>query len=248
VRHPLSRPTLKPHVGRNPEPLPPGPGGSKDPEGAEPSYVDQLIISQRVVIIPQNPVVPLGNVVQAMYNLLENPRCDNFITSLLGTARRLTGNEPVSYRLSDVVNKVAHVDPARGGYRFSPNYSKGKGGGDAGYGMGDMGATIGGISMGGGGDPVIITLEGQMEYAMTGLHETVHLAGEGYTDELLAKAVFIMFGDPNDDPNKIDRNDPNDLLCTSGAGFGTYINEYCRAKMYNGTGYYPGYSHIRDNR
>lgn len=79
-----------------------------------------------------------------MYNLLENPRCSNFISNLLNTARQLTGNKPLSYSAKELIGIIA--SEPNDGYRFRPNYSGGSGGGEAGYGTGAASATIGGLS------------------------------------------------------------------------------------------------------
>jgi hypothetical protein len=78
-----------------------------------------------------------------MYNLLENQRCSNFISGLLNTARQLTGDSPLSYSARDLIGIIAS-NGIEGGYSFSPDYSGGLGGGEAGSGRGAPGATVGG--------------------------------------------------------------------------------------------------------
>jgi len=188
---------------------------------------------------PQNtaPIVPPGNVIQTMYNLLENSRCSNFISSLINTARQLTGITPISYSARDLIGIVA--SQPNGGYHFVPGYSNGSGGGEAGgsFAAGTAGADIGGQAYGH-GFPRSFLLTAQVDYALTGLHETIHLAGGGggtYTDKVLAQAVFAMFGNPNDDPSKVDASSRRAVYDYGGI-WDKYLQDYCGGKQYNGNG------------
>lgn len=121
-----------------------------------------------------------------------------------------------------------------GGYFFSPGYSGGRGGGEAGYGTGAASATIGGQSYSS-GTPRAAILAIQVGYALTGFHETIHLAGSGYSDKVLAQAVFAMFGNPNDDPSKVDAS-ARRAVYDYGGIWDKYLQDYCGGKPYNGGG------------
>lgn len=47
-------------------------------------------------------------------------------------------------------------------------------------------------------------LRTQVANALTGLHETMHLAGRGYSDKVLAQEVFARFGNAKGDPYAAD--------------------------------------------
>jgi RHS repeat-associated protein len=172
-------------------------------------------------------LIPPGNLIQTMLNLLENPRCSNFISNIINTARQLTGNTPLSYSASELIRTIS--SNPEGGYFFSPDYSGGRGGGEAGYATGAAGVTIGGEAFTG-TPPYTHVLAVQISYAMTGLHETIHLAGRGYTDQVLAQAAFAMFGDPNDDPSRIDPNSSR-AVYEYGAIWDKYLVEYCAGRQ-----------------
>jgi RHS repeat-associated protein len=177
----------------------------------------------------EGEVIPPGNVVQTMFNLLESERCENFIATLLNTARQLTGVNPMSYSVRDVINTIA-ADPD-GGIIFSPGYSGGLGGGEAGYGLGGPAIVIGGEGVAPGA-PHAHTLAVQVNYALTGLHEAIHLApggGRSYNDRTLAQAVFVMFGDPKDDPSKVTPS--RRAVYDYGGIWDKYLREYCGARM-----------------
>jgi hypothetical protein len=177
------------------------------------------------------PTVPAGNLIQTMYNLLENPRCSNFISSLINTARQLTGNKPLSYSAKELIGMIG--SNADGGYFFIPGYSGGRGGGEAGRGTGVASATIGGQSYLS-GTPRSHLLRVQVGYALTGLHETIHLAGIGYSDIILAQAVFAMFGNAADDPSKV-KASPRAVYDYGGI-WDKYLQEYCGGTPFNGDG------------
>jgi hypothetical protein len=172
--------------------------------------------------LPQNTgqTVPPGNLIQTMYNLLENPRCSNFISGLINAARQLTGNKPLSYSAKELIGMIASNPD--GGYFFSPGYSGGRGGGDAGYGTGAAGATIGGQSYSP-GTPRAAILAIQVGYALTGLHETIHLAGSGYSDKVLAQPYSQCSGILMMTRRRLIRT--VDVPCMTTAAFGTNISK-----------------------
>jgi YD repeat-containing protein len=188
---------------------------------------------------PQNstlpPLVPPGSFFQNMFNLLESPRCSNFISSLINTARQLTGIKPISYSARELIGIMA--SQPNGGYLLSggdphdrSRYGAGGGGVGGSLASGDLEVDVGLMALQGGNNPSQSFLfDVQIGYAMTGLHETIHLAGgsyDTYTDEVLAKAVFSMFGDANDDPSQVDPKSPR---ATYGYGkiWDKYLRDYC---------------------
>jgi hypothetical protein len=158
-------------------------------------------------------LLPGGNVIQNMRNLASNPTCSGFISKLINVASQLTGRKPYSDNINELINLIIGQPDNSGlkgieisnGYHFS-----GVGGGGSAF--GDIGR----------GEATAEHdyfwtvrrtptesdfLDAEIEIAIGGLHETVHVAGgaasafDGYTayynDTIMANAAQILTNAPN---------------------------------------------------
>lgn len=174
-------------------------------------------------------VIPLGNLSQNVADILFNQGCSDFISNLINVARQLTGVKPYSYSASELVRMVNRQDD--GGYFFVNETGAGSGGGSA-YGeirYGDATAQIGAKAVRVGPVNAGIIRATQLDYALTAIHETVHLAGGGrYTDSVLATAAQILTNAPGFPSNV----DPNDRFAVY--KYGGYWNQQLREHCLSG--------------
>jgi hypothetical protein len=157
--------------------------------------------------IPQKPasgedILP-KNLLANIFHLLDDNRCSTFVSNLINVARQLTGKKPYTYDGKELASAV--LSQENGGFIFR---SGANGGGGAGSAYGDIfsGQATAEIIMFntayGPRDPVGV----QVSYALTALHEILHLAGGGasisdgsrayYMDVVLARAAQILTAAP----------------------------------------------------
>lgn len=144
-------------------------------------------------LLPQNPTIPLD--VNKIGELLNNPTCSDFVTNLINKAAELNPNNPAnSSNALDLINAVKN---GKGGYFLQSFSFDGK----------PAGGTVGG-SIANGDAKVYISPQSwgpaptatqirmsQEDYALAGLHETVHHAGRFlYSDQQLAIAAHAITG------------------------------------------------------
>jgi hypothetical protein len=171
-------------------------------------------------------------------HLLDDNRCSTFVSNLINAARQLTGKKPFTYDGKELA--VAVANQANGGFIFR---SGANGGGGAGSAYGDIfsGAATAQVVMFntayGPRHPVGV----QVSYALTALHEILHLAGGGaseydgsrayYNDLVLAQAANILTGAPGY-PGGYDPNMPHwqitaEMIKAAGTYWDTQLREHC---------------------
>lgn len=196
---------------------------------------------------PQNPTVGEDikprNLLANIFHLLDDNRCFTFVSNIINVARQLTGLEPYTYDGKELAVAVARQE--NGGFIFRPGAN---GGGGAGSAYGDIfsGAATAEIVMFntayGPRHPVGV----QVSYALTALHEIIHLAGGGasaydgsrayYTDVVLADAARILTGAPGY-PEGYNRNMPwwqitADMTAAAGVYWNKQLQEHCTPQEY----------------
>lgn len=136
-----------------------------------------------------------------IFQLLDDNRCNTFVSGLINVARQLTGKNPYTYDAKELAVAISRQE--NGGFIFRPGANGGGGGGSA----------YGDIFSGKANVEIIMfntALDGprdyQGSYALAALHEIIHLAGGGasesdgsrgfYTDVVLAQAANILTGAP----------------------------------------------------
>lgn len=197
-----------------------------------PMMYNPLTLRTMTPLLPQLPgqITPLGDLGRNIGNILSNPSCSDFISSLINAARILTDVEPYSYYAQEIVNEVGRQGmQGEGGYVFTDVTAPGAGGGQA-LGTisgGDATALIGPKALRVGTLSAGAIRASQIAYALTAIHETIHLAGSSkrYSDEVLARAAQIVTGAPGF-PTGLTPGDINNVT-----KYGTYwdnqLKEFC---------------------
>lgn len=162
---------------------------------------------------------------------------------MINVARQLTGRKPYSYDAKELAIAVARQE--NGGFIFRPGAQGGGGGGTA-YGdvfNGEATAEIVLFNTAyGPRHPVGV----QVSYALTALHEIIHLAGGGassydgsrayYMDVVLAEAAFILTG-ASGDRGGYNRNMPywqitGEMTKAAGNYWDEQLREHCTPQEY----------------
>jgi hypothetical protein len=175
---------------------------------------------------PQNPSTTIPLDVNKIGELLNNPTCSDFVTNLINKAAELNPNNPANS--SNALDLISAIKNGKGGYFLGSVVFDGK----------QYGGTIQG-SIANGDAKVLIAPASwpvatptanmvrmsQEDYALAGLHETVHHAGRfTYSDRQLAEAAFNITG--------ITTNYPTDPA-TAGVGawsryWGDILEDHCK--------------------
>jgi hypothetical protein len=158
-------------------------------------------------------------------------------------ARQLTGRTPYTYDGRELAVAVARQDD--GGFHFDPGSGGGGGGGAASCdifsGQADVGVALFNTAYG------PFNLEGvQVTYALTALHEIIHLAGGAtsrydggrayYNDFVLAQAAQILTGAPGY-PGGLDPTKPwwqftAQMRDSASSYWNTQLREHCTPQEY----------------
>jgi YD repeat-containing protein len=176
---------------------PPGRDHSRASGGQQHSH---HTLSSQVLQEPGQDIRP-KNLLANIFHLLDDDRCNTFVSNLINVARQLTGKKPYTY---DGKTLALAVDKQEnGGFMFLSGPNGGGGGGSA---YGDIfsgAATVEIVMFNTAIDPA---RDHQMYYALVALHEIIHLAGGGasafdgsrgyYQDVVLADAARILTGAP----------------------------------------------------
>jgi hypothetical protein len=196
---------------------------------------------------PQNPAtgedIQPRNLLANIFHLLDDNRCSTFVSNLINVARQLTGKKPYTYDGKELA--VAIASQENGGFLFR---SGANGGGGAGSAYGDIfsGQATTEIVMFntsyGPRNPVGV----QVSYALTALHEILHLAGGGaspydgsrayYMDMVRARAAQILTGAPGYagayDPNTPWTQIRAEMTKAAGTYWDTQLREHCTPQEY----------------
>jgi hypothetical protein len=145
--------------------------------------------------------IPVRNLLANIFHLLDDNRCSTFVSDLINVARQLTGKKPYTYDGKELALAVASQE--NGGFFFDSG-AKGGGGGGTAYGDIFNGEATARITLF--NTAYTGPRDYQGGYALTALHEIIHLAGGGaspfdgsrgyYMDVVLADAVTILTGAP----------------------------------------------------
>jgi hypothetical protein len=169
------------------------------------------------VLVTTDEDVRPRNLLAHIFTLLDDNRCSTFVSDLLNAARQLTGKTPFTYDGKELA--VAVANQPNGGIYVSSGARGGGGSGDAGGDIFRGEAKVHFYMFNtayGPRDPVGV----QYSYAMTVLHELIHVAGGGdwgYTDVDLAAAAKIVTDAP-DYPVGNDPNIPNSQITAKMTG------------------------------
>ena len=199
------------------------------------------------VNLPQKPAtgedIQPRNLLAHIFHLLDDNRCSTFVSDMINVARQLTGKKPFTYDGKELAVAVSRQE--NGGFVFT---SGANGGGGAGSAGGDI------FSGTAGADTILFNtaygprnLVGvQYSYALTMLHEIMHLAGGGasernggygyYTDMVMASAASHLTGAPGY-PGGYDPNMPiwqitAEMTEKAGDYWDAQLREHCMPQEY----------------
>lgn len=209
--------------------------------------VSSFVNVPRVRPRPQNSCaaedIQPRNLLAHIFHLLDDNRCSTFISNMINVARQLTGRTPYTYDGKELAVAVARQE--KGGFRFMSG-ANGDGGAGSAYGDIFSGEATAQIVMFntayGPRHPVGV----QVSYALTALHEILHLAGGGasaydgsrayYMDVVLAQAAKIITGAPGYpagyDPQMPSSNIMAEMTRAAGVYWGRQLREHCMPQEY----------------
>jgi hypothetical protein len=196
---------------------------------------------------PQNPSaeedIRPRNLLANIFHLLDDNRCSTFVSNLINVARQLTGKKPYTYDGKELAVSVFNQE--NGGFVFRTGAQGGGGGGSA-YGDIFSGQATAEIVMFNTAYGPRNGVGAQVSYALTALHEILHLAGGGasaydgsrgyYMDVVLADAARILTAAPGY-PEGYNRNMPwwqitGSMTAAAGEYWDKQLREHCTPQEY----------------
>ena len=167
-----------------------------------------------------------------MFHLLDNTRCYTFVSNLINVARQLTGVDPISYDGYELTQMAFNPrNPDAEGFRFYP-----RAGGGGGQSSGDLRGLFNvDVYM---RSDTFDERKVDISYALTALHEVIHLAGGSsigpfYSDQVLAQAARILTGAPGY-PDLHPRTRDEQVAATEAWGnyYDQQLRDYCAPAEY----------------
>lgn len=138
-------------------------------------------------------IIPPGNIIWGVYTMHMNNDCLTFVENLINVARMITGIRPASY---DPFELITMINRGRGGFIFDTSVTAGGGVANGTMAGGDAEVVIGARALRTGRLDAKHIRQGQIQYAITALHEIIHHAGwsRPYDDRELARAASHVTG------------------------------------------------------